>query len=250
MKPTNKIELPAREYYKLSQCADILGCTIDDILHLGAERKIRICIYIGHIVENFFEATYNPENRTLKSIRIDDLDWNERINKWKKCSSLPWADEHGKYGALLEGLVPLTATTIRELELTGKYGWPIRISERVNKNTFNYFEIDENDGLLFSEPLITHSELEEIKAGNRSAKKEEDLPAERPLPRRQDGMARVIAALAAGYLGSTDDIGSKAKQILDDLAETQDRGGLVGLQLPDVKTLRGYLKQAQEQIKR
>jgi hypothetical protein len=62
---------------------------------------------------------------------------------------------------------------------------------------------------------------------------------------RSDGMAKVIAALAAGYLGSTN-IGSKANQILDDLAETQGRGGLEGLQLPDVKTLRGYLKQAQD----
>lgn len=48
-----------RVYYTLPMAAKKLGCTVDDILHLGATNRLEICAYISErdIEENENEET-------------------------------------------------------------------------------------------------------------------------------------------------------------------------------------------------
>ncbi|ECC9538255.1 hypothetical protein GR27_003118 [Salmonella enterica subsp. enterica] len=45
--------LPLREYYPIARAAELLECTIDDLLHWGATERIKICIK-AHMLDAFF----------------------------------------------------------------------------------------------------------------------------------------------------------------------------------------------------
>ncbi|NWK77218.1 hypothetical protein [Aquitalea sp. LB_tupeE] len=248
--------LPPKAYYSLDDAAGILKCRPIDVLHYAATERLDVVasaesISVAAVLTLPDDYEFDPNDKRQEGIEFIALNAGQaREVELKGETSMHFAF----WGYSVNNPI-------------GVYGappWEIGYGQRGSYRFFSLVEIvDEED---FSEgPLdqititmrsiyVMAVSLYRFKLGLLQTKedvaKKLEFSGLNAKPRRQDGMARVVAALAAGYLGSTDDIGSKANQILDGLVETQNRGGLEGLQLPDVKTLRGYLKQAQDQIKR
>jgi hypothetical protein len=73
MKVDNKgpINIPERLYYPLPEAADMLGCTIRDVIHMGAAGVIDLSIYINSWIES---SDVKPNERLM--VFFDGLDEN------------------------------------------------------------------------------------------------------------------------------------------------------------------------------
>ncbi|MCV3255520.1 hypothetical protein OGZ09_13380, partial [Escherichia albertii] len=67
-----------RVYYTLPMAAKKLGCTVDDILHLGATNRLEICAYIS---ERDIEENENEETIQIFLSHDDEEFYLEDINR-------------------------------------------------------------------------------------------------------------------------------------------------------------------------
>lgn len=77
--------LPLREYYPLDRAAELLDCTVDDLLYLAEARKIDLCVMLKDAIGH-----------------MDISDWRDEYKRAAKHIELPVIDESNtKYEQLL-----------------------------------------------------------------------------------------------------------------------------------------------------
>lgn len=225
-----KNNLSRRRYYPLEEAAQLLSCSVDSLIHWGANGMIRISIYVEEMpIPNQLKSNDGSPSHYVLEI----LDTYDAVGKLIS----------GEGPMRFTGLMTLDDDCIKRFECTGHWG---TVSLQAPFRTVPCEELTKR--LIGQHPpklFITESQINELqrdgvkKPSSNTIKIDQEKTAV-----RQDGLYRCIAALAAGFLGSSEDLDSKAGVILDTIEGQKQRGGLKNVELPDVKTLRRYLREA------
>ncbi|EKQ3860598.1 hypothetical protein PX967_002579 [Escherichia coli] len=122
-----------RVYYTLPMAAKKLGCTVDDILHLGATNRLEICAYIS---ERDIEENENEETIQIflshddEEFYLEDINRNNCIRKDMFCIALfkfSYISEKSRskgrysslYANLLNGFFAIPSEFLLDIELSG-----------------------------------------------------------------------------------------------------------------------------------
>lgn len=163
-----------RAYYPLPMAADKMGCSVDDLLHLGATNRLEICAYVSGVTESNDHCTFNVFIGNDKY--HDEIENNNSIQHdffiialFNYNDKLFFDDDHNPkfesiYGNMLQGFFALNSESLVAVELS-RYddGMNININELTTPKVFGEpIKIANIDGLSVSEDklVVLGSELE------------------------------------------------------------------------------------------
>lgn len=243
MAAKKQVTLP-RRYYRLSRAVELLGngCTVDDLIHLGACRAINICMFVRNIdidASYLFPDYDDPEL----------LDFNDYIHKRKT--------QAGMYGTIelydtsvmeFTGLVPLLWSSVRDFHVTGRWDGPVEVVlSPQGDQQGRIIELNKIPDDLF----ITEKQFQAIRDGQFNLSRVDEVFAHpEQKGTRQDGKARCMLVAVAVCLGRTTGIASAAGELLRYLDEMKACGKLLDVKPPQEKTMREFLKDADALLER
>ncbi|NUH56251.1 hypothetical protein HUK76_21605 [Citrobacter portucalensis] len=198
----------SRVYHTLPMAAKKMGCTVDDILHLGATNRLEICAYIDGVEQRYDYCTFNvffdnedSEKCLAKTIRK----YNSIFTEMYEISLFNYNDElrienedvrfQGLYANHMKGFFAIPSEFLVEIELSGVCDI-INLSPRyidTPKGYGDYIRLDNIDGLSIPESrlVIFDSEI----SGFNYEKKPKYAGGERESPKTRAKKAEIIPAL-------------------------------------------------------
>ncbi|EDM7394175.1 hypothetical protein CWG81_11615 [Salmonella enterica subsp. enterica serovar Schwarzengrund] len=73
--------LPLREYYPIGRAAELLECTVDDLLHWGGNGNIRLCLML-HDVNAICFFDFSIFEEIIKDFKIPRVENHDKINRF------------------------------------------------------------------------------------------------------------------------------------------------------------------------
>lgn len=162
--------LPPRRYYRLSQSAELLNCTVDDLIHWGANGYVELCAKPDLVCD---KSSYEPSGYMGE---IPTVAWSGESGDETSVFS---EDTDEDEGYELLGLWMLSMPCLAKLEQQGSLEGVVffLMADTGEGDTDSFFKADNmmvwaklKDTISSDDLYITRCELEKIQNGARKSK--------------------------------------------------------------------------------